>query len=418
MSPLLLVAVNGENMMSVKNIKTYVKEMGPAWVIAADASGPATLASLCIAGSTYSYKLLWVVLLSVLFGATAQYLAVRIGILEGRGIIATTEDRLGPIWGWVLTIDALVVTWLAALVLMNALTGITSIVTGIHTPFWGILFAAFIAVILVRGGYHWFETLCKGLIFLILTAFVFTLGKADVSWKEVVGGLLPNIPGGMDSALMMAAIMGGAVHITIIGMHTYNCNAKQWSRDDLKLARFDNTLSMGVVFGLYSLVIFLVAAAVLHPNHIQVKSATDAALSLEPLLGRNAMRMFLLGLWGAAFSTLSPTILAGVYFFADKMKWPLYTTDTRMARTIIAGCALTAFGPFLKGSFFLLLPLMLALGLCGTPLVIAIILYLLNKREIVGNEKNSFVLNTLGVMTLLVTTFLALRFIAVKSGIL
>ena len=71
--------------------RSYAARMGPAWIIAADASVPATLASLCIAGATYSYKMLWVVLLSVLFGATAQYMAARIGILEGRGIIATVK---------------------------------------------------------------------------------------------------------------------------------------------------------------------------------------------------------------------------------------------------------------------------------------------------------------------------------------
>jgi manganese transport protein len=36
-------------------------------------------------------------------------------------------------------------------------------------------------------------------------------------------------------------------------------------------------------------------------------------------------------------------------------------------------------GPLVKGSFFLLLPLMLALGLVGTPVIIAVIIYLLNQ---------------------------------------
>lgn len=394
--------------------KQYAQQMGPAWIIAADASGPATLASLCIAGSLYGYKMLWVVLLSVLFGATAQYLAARIGIIEGRGIIATVEDRLGPVWGWILTVDALLVTWLAALVLMNALTGVTSLITGIHTPFWSIPFSIIIGVFLVRGGYRWFEFLCKALIFFVLVCFVITIGMVDLSWRDIGMGLIPTIPGGMESALMMAAIMGGAVHITIIGLHTYNTNAKGWTRKDLKLARFDNAVSMGIAFGLYSVIIFFVAAAVLHPHNIRVFTATDAALSLEPLLGRGAMHIFMLGVWGAAFSTLSPTMLAATYFLVDKMRWPLYRKDKRFTWTVVAGCVVVSFGPFLKGGFFLLLPIMLALGLCGTPLIIAIILYLLNKRDIAADDRNSTILNILGVIALIVTTFLAVRFIVVK----
>nr|WP_321464427.1 divalent metal cation transporter [uncultured Desulfobulbus sp.] len=77
---------------------SYIKEMGPAWIISAVACGPATLASVAIAGATYGYSLLWVVLLSAIFGTTAQYLAARAGILEGKGVIAATEQHLGKTW--------------------------------------------------------------------------------------------------------------------------------------------------------------------------------------------------------------------------------------------------------------------------------------------------------------------------------
>ena len=95
-----------------------IKEMGPAWIISAVACGPATLASVAIAGATYGYSLLWVVLLSAVFGTTAQYLAAKVGILEGKGIVAATEQHLGKLWAWCLTIDALLATWLAAMVLV------------------------------------------------------------------------------------------------------------------------------------------------------------------------------------------------------------------------------------------------------------------------------------------------------------
>jgi manganese transport protein len=169
----------------------------------------------------------------------------------------------------------------------------------------------------------------------------------------------------MESAMLSAAIMGGAVHITIIGMHTYNVNARSWKISDLGLARFDTLLSMGFAFGLYSVAIFLVSAAVLHPNQVIVKKATDAALALAPLLGNSGMKGFMLG-------------------------------------------------PFINTSFYLLLPLMLALGLTGTPVIMAIILYLLNKTELRKCAPNSFFINAMGLLTLLVTTFLAFRFVITK----
>ena len=130
--------------------------MGPAWVVSAVACGPATLASVSIAGANYSYAMLWVVVLSAVFGTTAQYLAAKIGILENRGIIATTEERLGKIWAWILTLYALFSTWLAAIVLMNALAGVTSLITGLNTPYWGIFYGILIGIFLVWKGYRWF----------------------------------------------------------------------------------------------------------------------------------------------------------------------------------------------------------------------------------------------------------------------
>jgi len=395
----------------------YARQMGPAWIISAVACGPATLASVSIAGASYGFDLLWVVILSAIFGATSQYLAARIGIIEGRGIIATTEQRLGNVWAWLLAIDAVLATYIAALVLMNALVGITSVVTRIETPWWGIPYALIIALALIRGSYRWFENICKVFVGFVVCCFIITAMQADIAFVDLAGGIIPDIPGGMDSALMIAAILGGAVHITIIGMHTYNTNARKWARKDLGLARFDNTLSMGFAFGIYSLAIFVVAAAVLHPNNIKIKLATDAALSLGPLLGENAMVIFLIGLWAATLSTISPTFLAGAYFIFDKMKWEPNPKDRKFHIVILGGALLSAFGPFIKGSFFLLLPFMLALGLCGTPLIIAIILYLLNKREVVGEYGNSVVLNVLGIITLVITTLVAVRFILLKISL-
>lgn len=395
-----------------------LRQMGPAWIISAVACGPATLASVSIAGSSYGYRLLWVVVLSAVFGTTAQYLAARVGIIQGRGIISATQDRLGSFWAWFLAIDALLATYLAAIFLMNALVGITGLITGLKSPWWGLAYAAAFCLYLVRGGYKWFETLCKTVVAFVVLCFVITALMADISWGQAAAGLLPNLPGGLGPALMMAAIMGGAVHITIIGMHTYTVGSRGWKLGDLGLARLDTFLSMGVAFLLYSVAIYLVAAGVLSPAGVQIKGATDAALSLGPLLGQNAMGIFLAGLWAAALSTIMPTFMAGAYFISDKLGWPTDSKDRRFKVLIVIGVLVSVLGPFIKGSFFLLLPVMLAVGLCGTPLILVLIMYFLNKKELAGDNANSLILNVLGVITILVTGFLAVRFVLGRMGLL
>ena len=396
----------------------YARQMGPAWIVSAVACGPATLASVAIAGSSFGYELLWVVILSAVFGTTAQYLAARIGILEGRGIISAATDRLGKAWGWVLAVDAVLATYLAAMVLMNALVGVTGLVTGLSSPWWGLVYAVVLSALLMHGGYRWFENLCKFLVIGIVACFVITALRAPLDPRAMLEGLLPSLPGGAAPALMAAAIMGGAVHITIIGMHTYNTNARGWTVGELPMARFDTVVSMGLAFGLYSLAIFLVGAAVLHPAGIKVRLAGDVAQALGPLLGPGAVAVFLAGLWAATFSTIMPTYLAAAFFIFDKAGLAPDRDDRRFKSVLIGGVILSAVGPFIKGGFFLLLPVMLALGLCGTPIIIGVILYLLNQKRFYGARVNSWGLNILGLITLAITTLLAARFLLSKLEVM
>jgi manganese transport protein len=60
---------------------------------------------------------------------------------------------------------------------------------------------------------------------------------------------------------------------------------------------------------------------------------------------------------------------------------------------------------------------MLALGLCGTPLVVFILLFFLNQKNWAKEHRNGWLINLLGFSALLITTALAVRFILTKTGI-
>jgi len=403
--------------MAESSFLSFFKRMGPAWIISAVACGPATLASVAMAGAGFGYRLLWVVVLSALLAFVAQYLAARLGVLTGRGVVAVVESRLGPVWAWALMIDALAATWLASTVLMKALADTSAMITGLETPWWAAVWAGLIFALVGLGGYRVLERVCKALVSGVVACFIVTVAVVRPDLGQVAAGLVPSLPGGVDSALMTAGIMGGAVHVTIIAMHTYTVNARSWGRAELGLARLDTLVSMFFAFGLYSAAVFLAAAAVLHPQGVQVRQALDVARALTPVLGPYAGAVFLAGIWGAVVSTIAPTFLAAGYLLADKLGWGLSVRDPRFRLAVAAGCLLSLLAPLFKGSFIFLLVTMLALGLCGTPLILVLLLILLNRRDVVGRDGNSLALNLMGGLSVLVTSFLALRFIAARLGL-
>ena len=382
----------------------YVEAMGPSWIAGAIAAGPATIASLVTAGGAFGYSLLWVVVLSAGAGALAQYLAMRLGLLTERGIVGVVEGHLGDTWAWLLVGDAVLAAGVAQLVIMKTVATVSATVTGIDARVWGVVWALLLAVGLAGGGYRFLELAAKVLVLLVVVAFVASLFVVPIDPGAAATGLVPSVPSG--SALVAAGILGGAVHITLITMHSYTMRARGWTREDYDLATVDVGASMLVAFGIYSLAIFLVTASVLTSGDLTTVGAAEA---LGPLVGDGARWLFLLGLWGAAVSTLGGNTIVPPFLLADKLGWGTTIEDSRYRGLLVAVALLSAPGAFIGGHVLGQLVLVLALGTVGTPFVIAVVLYLLNSDAV--PEQNSTLANVGGMALVAVSGGLAANFV-------
>ncbi|MFT4930642.1 MAG: manganese transport protein [Natronomonas sp.] len=405
-------ATFGLGAMSYAEVPDYLRRMGPSWVAGAIAAGPATMASVLTAGATFGYSLFWIVILSAVLGATAQYLAMRLGLLTEAGIVTVVERRLGDGWAWLLVIDVVLAAGLAQLVIMKTLADVSETVTGVDARIWGVAWAVILALGLAGRGYRFIEVAAKALVGAVVVAFLASTFVVPIDPGAAAGGLVPRIPAGIDGALVAAGVLGGAVHVTLVTMHSYTMRARQWGTGDYGLATFDVIASMLVAFGVYSLAIFLVAAGVLHSPTVDAGSLTavTAAQTLGPLVGQYAKWLFLLGLWGAAASTLGGNTVVPPFLVADKLGWDTDVSDSRYRSLLAAVALLSAGGAFLGGSFFPLLVLVLAFGLVGTPFAIVLVLYLLNDSSVVP-ERNSTAANIGGLALLLVAAVTAGSFV-------
>lgn len=385
-------------------VRDYLREMGPSWVAGAIAAGPATMASLLTAGARFNYALLWVVILSAVAGALAQYLAMRLGLLTERGIVGVVEEYLGEWWAWILVIDVLIAAGVAQLVIMNTVASVSSTITGIDARIWGGIWALVLAVGLAGRGYRFIEFFAKILVTAVVLAFVTSLSVVPIDPGSAVRGLSPSFPSG--SAVVAAGILGGAVHITLITMHSYTMHARGWTEREYSLATFDIVASMLVAFGVYSVAIFLVTASVLSDPNLTTVSAAQA---LGPLVGSSAKWLFLLGLGGAAVSTLGGNTIVPPFLVADKLGWNTTIEDSRYRTLLAAFALLSAPGAFIGGEVIGQLVLVLALGTVGTPFALAIVLYLLNSKAV--PESNSTLANSGGLALLLVSGVLAVNFV-------
>lgn len=386
------------------SVRSYLREMGPSWVAGAIAAGPATMGSLITAGGSYDYALLWIVVLSAIAGALAQYLAMRLGLLTERGIVGVVENHLGDAWAWLLVLDVVLAAGVAQLLIMKTVASVSATLTGIDARVWGVVWAIVLAAGLATQGYRFLEAAAKVLVTGVVIAFVASLFVVPIDGDAAVSGLVPSLPQG--SALVAAGSLGGAVHITLITMHSYTMRTKGWTREEYGLATFDIMASMLVAFGIYSISIFLVVASVLTSGDL---STVEAANALGPLVGESAKWLFLLGLAGAAVSTLGGNTIAPPFLVADKLGWGTTVEDDRYRWLLVTAALLSAPGAFIGGPVLSQLALVLAIGTVGTPFAIAVVLYLLNSEVV--PESNSTLSNLGGLALLLVSGGLAANFV-------
>ncbi|MBX0294767.1 NRAMP family divalent metal transporter [Haloarcula nitratireducens] len=396
-----------------RGLRERLSGMGPTWLAGAIATGPATIGALVTAGASFDYALLWVVVLSAVMGATAQYLAMRLGLLTEAGIVAAVEENLGDAWAWLLVADTVVAAGVAQLVIMKTLAGVSAEIAGLNPVPWAVFWGVVLAAGLARGGYKYAEFGAKVLVSLVVVLFVASLFVVPIDYGAAAAGLVPAIPAGVEGALLAAGILGGAVHIALVTMQSYTMRARGWTVDDADLAVFDVGASMLVAFGIASLAIFLVAASVLGDPGL---GAVGAATALGPLVGSNAKWLFLLGLWGAAVTTLGGNTAVPPYVLADKMGWAQDTADPRYRAAVAAFALLSVLGVFIPGAVFGLLIQALAIGFVGTPFVLALVLYLLNDPTAVP-ETNSLLENVGGLLVVGISTVVAGQWVRrVASG--
>lgn len=400
-------------------IESFVRRLGPTWLAGAVAAGPATMASLLVAGASFGYALLWVVVLSAVLGTVGQYLAMRLGLATEAGLVTVVERHLGSFWAWVLVVDVVLAAGLAQLVIMKTLADVSGAMAGdlgfaaaADPRLWGILWALVLVVGLAGGGYRVAELGAKLIVSLVVLAFIAAAVVVPIDPSAAASGLVPQIPAGVGGALVAAGVLGGAVHITLLTMQSYTMRERGWTSADRDIGTFDVGSSMLVAFGAYSLAIFLVAASVLPALEADPGAITqiEAGEALGPVAGEYATWLFLAGLLGAAVSTLGANTVVPPYVLADKLGWEQSISDSRYRGAIAVVALLSAAGAFIEGAFFPLLVLVLAFGLVGTPFVLVLILILLNDPDVVPTT-NSRRLNAAGVVLLAVATVLAAEFV-------
>ncbi len=324
---------------------------GPGLMIAVGYMDPGNWATDIAGGAQFGYALLSVILISNLFAMILQHLALKLGIATERDLAQACRDHYPPVVNFFLWIFCEIA--IAAMDLAEVLGAAIALNLLFGLPLtWGIVITVFdvlIILMLQSRGFRWLESVVGGLIFVILSCFVYEIIISQPELVPMLKGLIPQKEIVTNPTMLFIAIgiLGATVmphnlylHSSIVQTRNYD-RTEEGKKEAIKFATIDSTLSLFLAFFINSAILILAAATFHTTGNKDVGDIHDAYKMLTPLLGTSlASIVFGIALLASGQnSTLTGTLAGQIVmegFLNIRMKPWLRRLITRLIAVIPA----------------------------------------------------------------------------------
>ena len=156
---------------------------------------PGNWASNLAAGSSFGYKLLWVVTLSTGMLILLQHNAAHLGIATGLCLSEAATVYLKPRWSRFLIGTAVIASIATALAEILGAAIALNLLFHIPVPIASILTVILVMFLLYSNSYKRIETIIIGFVSIIGISFIYELTIVPVNWPEALQGwMIPSFP--------------------------------------------------------------------------------------------------------------------------------------------------------------------------------------------------------------------------------
>jgi NRAMP (natural resistance-associated macrophage protein)-like metal ion transporter len=300
--------------------------LGPGLLAGLSDDDPAGITTYSILGADYGYRLLWVLALSTVALIVFHELAMRTGVVTGKGLMRLVHERYGRRRTQV-ALTALVVANVGTICAefagvaagMEVLAGTSRYLT---VP----VAATAVSVLVLKGSFRRVEHVLLALSAIFVT-YIISGFLAHPDWGATAHGL---VAGGMPltrrGVLDTVATIGTTLAPWGLAFIQSYAVDKRIGVGELRYERID-VISGAVLTGVIGLFIVVACAATLHVHGQHIHDARDAAVALRPLAGDAATTLFGLGLVGAALLAAAVVPLSTAYSVAEAFGRPADLND-------------------------------------------------------------------------------------------
>lgn len=318
----------------------YYAKTGPGWLQSALVLGSGSAMASLFAGAFLQYKLLWVQPLAMGLGiimfAAISYQTLSTGVRPFYAMKRFIHPALA--WSW--AIGALLATMIWHLPQYALAAGMTDDIIKAATGWEPSSATTQIVVLIVIGlvilgistticwgysrgykGVRFYERLLKGLVWMIILAFLVVIVRraieGGIEWGKLFKGFLPlYIPTDPQGASVVMAAFGAATGINATFLFPYTLLARGWGKEHWGLSKFDLITGMLLPFCIATLLMVIAAGCTIYePARFALGSTKLQPVEAAAMLQAAGLSIFFsrivfgLGIIGMALSSITMHML-------------------------------------------------------------------------------------------------------------
>ena len=409
-----------KNTDCLKKVKLALSMVGPGLFLIGYNIGTGSVTTMAKSGALHGMSLFWALFLSCVFTFVLMVAYGQVTLVTGKTALYNIRSEFGL--GSYLSLYILVALIIGELLALMGIMGIVAdllqegmrliAVPPVHS-FWIILvLVVLLYALLWYGRYQVFEKVLTFFVFFMGLCFVLVFFMVKPSASALVKGLVPRIPDTPGAFGLIAAMAGTTCSAAVFIMRSTVVAEKGWGLAHLATEKRDAFVSAFMMLFL-SAVIMAVSAGTLHVMGLKLENTADMIHLFEPIGGKIAAFILILGITGAGLSTVFPIVLIAPWLISDYMGRPRDMRSPLFRVLMLAGI-LFGFGMvFLEQRPPALMIFSQAFQACILPAVAIPIFILINRSKLMQSHRAGIIMNV-SLVSVIVFSFVTSYFAIVE----
>ena len=383
--------------------------------------GTGSVTAMAKAGATYGMSLLWTIVASCL----ATYFMInaygKLTLVTGETALQAFRRHIHPLVGLFFIVALTAGVSGSVMGVMGIVAEISSewskslVDGGIHPVWFAVVFVGLVYFIFWKGTTQVFERSLAVIVAIMAACFVLNFFILMPPPIDIAKGLVPSLPDvpldeGRGPFLVIASMVGTTVFSGLFIIRTTLVKEAGWTVADLKKQRNDAIVAVGMMF-VISGSIMAAAAGTLYVEGLGLENVSQMIGLLEPLAGSFATTIFVVGIVAAGVSSQFPNVLMLPWLLCDYNGSEREMTLPRYRIIVLVISLLGLVVPIFEARPIFVMIVSQAFNAVILPVTVACILYLGNRRDLMGEHQNTMGTN------IVLTAILLFSFVTTSMGI-